>query len=454
MVDSRVHSEYPDPVHLRRGTQIGKYKLERRLGTGAFATVWKARDTVEHRRVALKIALESVVEEYGRRELEREARLWVRLSHKNIVGIRNADWVNGQFVVAAELAERNLAEFSGARRSGPIALQVIRDVAAGLAHAHSLRVMHRDVKPDNVMIFPDRRAALGDFGVSRFSRGITRTFTKVGTMGYMAPEQAYGRPSFASDVFSLGLIAYELLTGVRPNYPFEWPFEGYRRFESKVPATVQGVLRRAMEFSPRRRFPNAIEFHEALERAFERVERESRKPAPRRKRPRKATSPLAAQWGAFRRLHGRRLEMAYQCHRCEGPIAEAMRHCPWCGTGENSFREITAYPLVCPDCEHGVRAEWHACPWCYAGRLEGNGRLPRPDAKAERHCSKRGCAGELRPWMRYCPLCKQKTRRVWTDPELDGRCPRCRWSVSRQFWPFCPWCGRREARAGRHTGGR
>ncbi len=435
---------------LRRGSQVGKYKLERKLGAGAFATVWKARDTVEHRRVALKIALSSVIEEYGRAELEREARLWVRLSHPNIVGIRNADWVNGHFVVAAELAERNLAEYSWARRSGRIALRVIRDVAAGLAHAHSQRVMHRDVKPDNVMIFADRHAALGDFGVSRFSRGITQTFTKVGTVGYWAPEQAYGQPRFASDVFSLGLIAYELLAGCRPKYPFHWPFEGHRRFEAKVPAPLRPVLRRAVQFNPERRYPDAVAFHRALESAFQRVDRETRKAPPRRRRRRaEAPSPLAAQWEAFRRRHGRRLEMRFSCHRCDGPIAEAMRFCPWCGTGDNSFSELTSYPLVCPDCERGVRAEWHACPWCYAGRLAGNGRLPRPDAKAERRCSRKGCCGELRPWMRYCPLCKQKTRRVWTDPELGDRCPRCRWSVSRQYWPFCPWCGRREARAGR-----
>ena len=114
--------------------------------------------------------------------------------------------------------------------------------------------------------------------------------------------------------------------------------------------------------------------------------------------------------------------MRYECHRCDGPLSEAMRFCPWCGADDNSFREVTSYPLVCPDCERGVRPEWSACPWCYAGRLEPNGRRPRPDTRAERGCSRRGCDGELRPWMRYCPVCKQKTRRVWSDPELDGRC--------------------------------
>ena len=430
---------------LRRGTQLGKYKLENRLGAGAFATVWRARDTVENRRVALKVASPELVDEFGRKELEKEARLWVRMDHPNVVAIRNADWIEGYFVAAAELAERNLGNFPGAKRSAALALRIIRDIAAGLAHAHSLRVMHRDVKPENIMIFPDRRAAIGDFGVSRFSRGVTQTFTKVGTLGYMAPEQAYGRPGFSSDVFSVGLIAYELLTGTRPTFPFEWPLDGHRRFASKVPLPVQPVLRKAIAFDPKKRYHDAVELHEALERAFLRVEREQeRRRAPRRrKRIIEHKSPLAVQGEAFRKRHGRRLEMRFKCYRCDGPISESMRGCPWCGTEENSFREISSYPLVCPDCELGVRAEWTACPWCYSGRLEGNGKRPRADSRAERSCSRKECGGELRPWMRYCPVCKQKTKRVWSDPELDGRCTRCRWSISKSFWKYCPWCSKR-----------
>ena len=89
---------------LRRGSQLGKYRLQCRLGRGAFADVWKARDRVENRDVALKIAFDSVVEEYGREALEKEARIAARLAHPNIAGIRNADWVNGHFVLASDLA--------------------------------------------------------------------------------------------------------------------------------------------------------------------------------------------------------------------------------------------------------------------------------------------------------------------------------------------------------------
>jgi serine/threonine-protein kinase len=431
---------------LRCGSKLGKYRLERRLGRGSFAEVWKARDTVEKRPVALKVASPGVVQEWGREHLEHEARVASRLSHPHVVGIRNADWIRGYFVIATDLAEKNLAGYAGARRSPRVALRIVREVAAGLAHAHAHRVLHRDVKPENILIFPDGRAALGDFGVSRFAKSANRTYTEAGTLGYMAPEQAYGRPKLASDVFSLGLIAYETLTGTLPTWPFIWPPEEYRRFVERVPEPVRAILKKAAAFDPERRYPDGGAFQRALEAAFRRVDEKPQRRRPRRRR--ETPSPLAVQAELFRRRHGVRLGMGYRCFRCEGPIAEAMRHCPWCGTGDNSFREVTGYPLVCPECERGVRNEWQQCPWCYAGRLAGNGRLPRPDHLAARRCSRRGCPGELRPFMRYCPICRRKTRRVWSHPDLPDRCPRCRWAVSGAFWRFCPWCGRREPRAG------
>ena len=105
-------------VSLRRGTRLGKYRLDRRIGRGSFAEVWKARDGVEQRYVALKIALPEMLREYDRKELEHEARIASQLSHQNVVTVRNADWNDGHFVIATDLAERNLAEYPGARRSG------------------------------------------------------------------------------------------------------------------------------------------------------------------------------------------------------------------------------------------------------------------------------------------------------------------------------------------------
>jgi serine/threonine-protein kinase len=429
-------------LRLRRGTRLGKYRLERPLGEGAFAAVWRARDTVENRPVALKIVDPAQVAEWGRDAIAHEARIATRLSHPNIVAVRNADWIDGHFVLATDLAERSLADYAGARRSGELALRVVRDVAAGLAHAHAQGILHRDVKPENVLIFSDRRAALADFGVSRFAPGAAVTVTDAGTFGYVAPEQAYGRPRLASDVFSLGLIACELLSGRLPTWPFEWPPAGHPRFLARVPPQLRPVLRKAAAFDPRHRYPDAVALHRALERAFAKVE-QPRTRSRRRRREKPALSPLALQAESFRRRFGAALELRFRCHRCDGPIAEAMRACPWCGFSDNSFREITQYPLVCPSCERGVRPEWTECPWCHAGHFTGNGRKPRPDPSAERRCAARGCPGQLRRFMRYCPVCKRKPGRPWSHPDLPDRCPRCRGPVSHGFFRFCPWCGRR-----------
>ncbi len=426
---------------LRRGARLGKYRLDRHVGRGAFAQVWRARDLVERRNVALKVSPPSLAEEWGREAIEHEAAVAARLDHPNVVRLFNADWIEGHFAMATELGRASLAQSRGARRSGDVALRVVRDVVAGLAHAHERRVLHRDLKPENVMIMSDRRAALADFGTARHApRASFNYLTEAGTLGYMAPEQAYGKPRYASDVFAVGLIAYELLTGQLPTWPFDWPLEAHRRFEQRVPEPVRPVLRRALAVDLEQRWASGGELHAALERAFARIE----KPRPaRRRRPRRPeATPFELEARLFKRTHGRALELRYTCHRCEGPISEAMTTCPWCGTGENSLRETSRYPLVCPECEHGVRAEWEHCPWCYAGRLEGNGRAPRPDARAERRCSRAGCDGELRPFMKYCPRCGTKARRPWIHADLDTRCPRCRWSVHAS-WRHCPWCARR-----------
>jgi serine/threonine-protein kinase len=432
---------------LRRGTRIGKYRIGRRIGSGSFAQVYQARDTIERRDVALKVALPTVVEQFGRNVIEREARIVAALDHPNIVRVRNADWNDGHFVMATDLAKRSLGAYSGARRSTAVALRVIGNVAAGLAYAHRQGVLHRDLKPENILIFSDRHAAIGDFGVAKFAQRKSR-FTEAGTLGYMAPEQAYGRPKFASDVFSLGLIAYELLAGKMPTWPFAWPPEGHARRFRRIPEALQPVLRKAIQVKLASRYADGGSFLRAWDRAIVKIEAEKAPAKRRRRRPvAPEASPFELEAKLFRRRFGSALQLHYDCFRCGGPISEAMGHCPWCGTRDNSLREVTRLPLVCPACEHGARPEWDACPWCFVGRFVGNGRKPPRDPAAERECSRRGCEGQLQPFMRYCPLCKERPRRPWSHASLRDRCRGCRGPVTRQFWRFCPWCGRREPKA-------
>ncbi len=432
---------------LRRGTKLGKYRLDRRIGQGSSAEIWVGRDLVEDRRVAVKVIAPSVVTEFGADAIEHEARIAAHLDHENVLGIRNADWAGEHFLLVTDVASRSLERYESAKRSVPLALSIIRDAAAGLAYAHGMRVIHRDIKPANILIFPDRRAKLGDFGTARFAPRKTGFFTEVGTLGYMAPEQAYGRPRYASDVFSLGLTAYQLLAGVLPTWPFEWPLESHERFEQRVPKEVQPVIRRALELSVARRWRDGQAFHDALVRALDQAEQRET-PAQNgatRRVPAKRRNPFELETRWFRREFGARLGLHFDCYRCGGPIAESMPHCPWCGTDANSFIEVTRAPMVCPDCEHGVRAEWKACPWCYSGRFEGNGKKPPRDPHATRACRRKGCSGQLRPFMRYCPMCKTKVKRAWSEPDMPP-CPRCRWA-SAPRWRFCAWCGRKDNKA-------
>ena len=205
------------PIVLRR------YRLRRRLGTGGFATVWLARDDRLGREVAVKIlARERVV---GGR-FEREARAAARLAHPGIVTLYEAAVDDEGAYLVSELVHGTTLDrlLAGGRLSDRDVVQIGIVLCDALAHAHANGVIHRDVKPSNVLI-PERPtspaglARLTDFGVARVLGGDSLTVTGdvIGTVAYMAPEQAQGLPAGASaDLFSLALVLYEALTGVNP----------------------------------------------------------------------------------------------------------------------------------------------------------------------------------------------------------------------------------------------
>jgi eukaryotic-like serine/threonine-protein kinase len=230
---SAVRSD-PSPAAARRGDSaagdsslvLGRYCLQRRLGAGAFGTVWQARDERLDRDVAIKILpRERIV---GGR-FEREARTAARLAHPGIVTLYEAAVDDeGAYLVSELVRGPTLRDVI---RDGSLSDQDIVAIAIALCdaleHAHAQGVIHRDVKPANVLI-PDRPATpaqtakLTDFGVALVVGGdsLTRTGDVVGTAAYMAPEQAEGLPAGAgADLYSLALVIYEALTGVNPVHP-------------------------------------------------------------------------------------------------------------------------------------------------------------------------------------------------------------------------------------------
>jgi serine/threonine-protein kinase len=201
-----------------------RYELRERLGGSATATVWRARDKRRRQDVALKVANDPTADVASRRQLAAEADAAGRLDHPNIVALLDAHLGRKEaalaftFVGGETLARR----LSRSMRMHPAeAVAYGADIADALAHAHGRGVVHRDVKPGNVMIGPDGRARLFDFGIAattqRTNGGLPAPGMTSGTLPYMAPEQLAGQPADpATDVYALGAVLYEMLAGRRP----------------------------------------------------------------------------------------------------------------------------------------------------------------------------------------------------------------------------------------------
>ncbi len=261
----------------------GRYEVEELAGKGGMSSVYRARDQVLGRLVALKILHEhfSTDDEYVER-FRREARAIARLNHPNIVTVIDRGEFEGrQFIVFEHVAGENLKDV--VRRRGPLpvpqALALTHQVARALAFAHEHGIVHRDVKPQNVLLDESGSPKVTDFGIARSldpKEGLTETGTLLGTSDYIAPEQASGkRVDERSDQYSLGVLLYELLTGEVP-YPAETfmaaamrhlndPVPSVRERRPDVPVEVDAIVARAMAKDPNDRFPSTSAMEAALQ---------------------------------------------------------------------------------------------------------------------------------------------------------------------------------------------
>src|SRR5215217_3914591 len=200
----------------------GRYRAEKRLGSGGMAEVWCAEDEVLGRRVAVKLMGGRFAEDPEYRErFRREAQAAAAMQHPNIVGIYDRSEWDGTPYIAMELVDgKTLKEL--VRERGPlppeIAVGLAEQILRALAYAHRRGIVHRDVKPQNVILDQEGQAKVADFGIARAGHSeMTQTGAIVGTVQYLSPEQANGDPVDArSDLYSSGLVIYELLTGHPP----------------------------------------------------------------------------------------------------------------------------------------------------------------------------------------------------------------------------------------------
>jgi serine/threonine-protein kinase len=258
----------------------GRYELEGVVGRGGMALVYRAHDRERDRHVAVKVLADNLsADPELRRRFAREAALAERLSHPHILQVLDTGETDGRAFIVLEFVDgRNLAE--ELRRAGRLPPERVAELgaqaAAALAHAHEQGLVHRDVKPQNLLLDPDGALKVSDFGIARVVDGtqLTEVGTILGTAAYLAPEQAAGdEASAAADVYALGAVLYELLTG-RPPYDASTLAELVRRrgegtprppgsLAPDVPAELDSVVIACLREDPKAR-PSAAEVERML----------------------------------------------------------------------------------------------------------------------------------------------------------------------------------------------
>jgi len=227
---------------LFQGQILGKYKILSPLGSGGFGTVYLARDTWIDKQVAIKVPHRQNLD-FG--DLLREPRLLASVSHPNIVAITTAEKQDGVFFIVMEYVQGETLE-TIVLREGALDLARAFDYACQICnavdHAHRQGVLHRDLRPANVLVSDTGVAKVADFGTSRFLEIAAHGTTVIGSPPYMAPEQFHGKAVFASDIYSLGVTMYQLLTGELP-------------YDAPAPGQIDRLFRTDLITPPRLRNP-------------------------------------------------------------------------------------------------------------------------------------------------------------------------------------------------------
>jgi serine/threonine-protein kinase len=321
-----------------RGQTIGKYKILSALGSGGFGTVYLAEDTWIGKKVALKVPHRQSVN-FG--ELLREPRLLASLNHPNIVAVLTAEKQDSVFFIVMEyVSGETLENIIG--RDGALemnrALDFTCKICNAVDHAHRQGVIHRDLRPANIMVADNGLIKVADFGTSRFLELAAIGTTVIGSPPYMAPEQFQGRATFASDIYSLGVTMYQMMTGALPyRTPAPADLERLLRGEmvspprsrnGRIPQRINDVILKAMAPDVNERYQRAADVLEDLLSGADR-------PTPRltsdRPGQQAALEPTPAQaaWPRARENPQPRF-----CWKCNKPLHARTDRCPFCGEAQ------------------------------------------------------------------------------------------------------------------------
>jgi len=306
-----------------QGQKVGKYEIIRSLGSGGFGSVFLAKDTWLDIKVAIKVPHKQSQELF---KLLKEPRLQAALNHPNIVRMIAAEKDNKTFFMVMEYVRgKTLERILVKEKILDIeqALDYTKQISAGVDHAHKNKIIHRDLRPSNIMVSEEGTVKITDFGTSAWLQNVPYASTRIGSPPYMAPEQFQGKATFASDIYSIGCIIYEMILGRPPIYdpdPFkilEKAAEGRitppRLKNMKIPKELDEIIMKCLAAKVEDRFQRPFEILRALSEI--RGEKHHK-------------SQLEDILG---RIRAREQASTESCWNCRRSLPLRSKSCPYCG---------------------------------------------------------------------------------------------------------------------------
>ena len=320
-----------------RGQTIGKYRILSTLGSGGFGTVYLAEDTWIDKKVAIKVPHKQALDFS---ELLKEPRLLASMSHPNIVTVLTAEKQDDVFFIVMEYVPGETLEQAIAREGAmelTRALDLTCQMCNAVDHAHRAGVLHRDLRPGNMLVSETGLLKVTDFGTSRFLEIAAHGTTVIGSPPYMAPEQFHGKAVFASDVYSIGITMYEMLTGSLPyQTPAPADLERLMRGElvqpprlknAKIPKAINDIVMRALAPDLTVRYARAADLLTDVLAA--------REPAPVRGASRRSLAVGGEHVADIQtRLKARETPQPSFCWHCRKPLQARTHRCPFCNEAQ------------------------------------------------------------------------------------------------------------------------
>ena len=320
-----------------RGQTVGKYRILSPLGSGGFGSVYLAEDTWIDKKVAIKVPHRQNLD-FG--ELLREPRLLASVNHPNIVAITTAEKQDNVFFIVMEYVHgetlENLIAAHGALELNR-ALDFTCQICNAMDHAHKQGVIHRDLRPANVLVTENDMVKVADFGTSRFLEIAAHGTTVIGSPPYMAPEQFQGKAVFASDIYSLGVTMYQMFTGVLPyDTPMPSDIDKLMRGElaspprlknPKLPKAISDIVMKAIAADIPSRYQRASDLLDAVLNARTAPSTIKR---PWRPAPPPSNGPSEEVQDIQARLKARESVQAKFCWKCGKALPARADACPFC----------------------------------------------------------------------------------------------------------------------------